>query len=136
MLLKLNMKAKIQCHDSSALHQKYADENENHSKSLPSVLQTWQDKNDALTRDMLRVAYHCMMLGISYPGFQATMTQLLPHLEMVSSYAEIQRNIHQKTAAQAVGVFYELFVSWLREHLFTFFESGHGKTSAFPFECG
>ena len=115
--LKVNMKAKVRSHDSSALHQKYADENESHSKSLPSVLQIWQEKNDALTRDMLRVAYHSMMLGMSYAGFQATMTQLLPNLEMVSSYAEIQRNVHQKTAAQAVDIFYELFVVWLREHL-------------------
>ena len=115
--LKVNMKAKVRGHDASLLHRKYADDQETHIQSLPTVLQTWKDKNNALTRDMLRVAYHNMVLGNSYSGFQATMTQLLPHLESVSVYAEIQRNIHQKTAAQAVDVFHDLFVTWFREYL-------------------
>ena len=65
----------------------------------------------------MRVAYHNMVLVNSYSGFQATMNQLLPHLESVSVYAEIQRNIHQKTAAQAIDVFHDLFVTWFREYL-------------------
>ena len=98
--LKVNMKAKVCGHDTSLLHRKYADDHETHIQSLPTALQAWKDKNNALTRDMLRVAYHSMVLGNSYSG-----------------YAEIQRNIHQKTAAQAVDVFHDLFVTWFREYL-------------------
>ena len=115
--LKRNIKDKVRGHDASSLHRKYADDQETHLQSLPTAMQAWQDKNDALTRDMLRIAYHNMIVGNSYIGFQKTMTQLMPHLEMARAYGEVQRNVHQKTAAQAVDVFHDLFVMWLREHM-------------------
>ena len=42
--LKVNMKAKVRGHDASLLHRKYADYQETHIKSLPTILQAWKDQ--------------------------------------------------------------------------------------------
>ena len=70
--------------------------------------------DDTLTRDMLVVVYHNLIMGHSYVAFESQMNRMLPNMISTKDvFSRIDRNVHRKTAAAAVDTFFVVFMDFL-----------------------
>ena len=107
----------VERHANTAIHKMCTDAHSNREQLQHQFALATEKKNrldDTLTRDMLVVVYHNLLMGHSHVAFQSQMNRMLPNMISTKDvFRHVDRNVHRKTAAAAVDTFFVVFKDFL-----------------------